>query len=434
MPDAQFIETHDLLSIIPGSIGLGIAALVALLILHDLRGPYRSQQMSYNVWLLVFIGALALQSLVDVLQGIDFFYRHVQFLGIEYAHWLLLPVALGEYIRALTVASAGQGKMRPLLRRYWSVAIAWVGLAIFVAQPSQIKLIFSDEENFDQMEAAILQMTPQEQLAAQIGALGFGVFWAIWMVLLIWAGWSIQRMLHRHDRWLKTNYSNIDDIDLSWIKQMLLICLVAIGVVVVDQIFTLGGAPNLSEWKLSIFVMGVVLGFGFLGIAKSEEILRTVTLTAPPALESEPAPQMSEVTAPKPYARSSMLEDDGHRIADKLDHLMRSDQLWKNSSLSLRRLSDVSGVTPHRISQALNICRGCNFYDYVNGFRVDDACKLLTSTDANVLSISEDVGFNSKSTFNAAFKKHTQQTPTQYRKLGVSQAVNSRKADKKRTI
>ena len=418
MSDTTPLEFKDLLSIIPGSVSLGVAALTCSLILYDLRGPHTERKRRYNVWLLAFVGALALQSLVDILEGLGFFNRHLRISGMDYVHWPLLPVALREYISALTCVSAAQQKTRSLLRRYWSVPVAWIALGTFVVLPPRIKLTFFDE-------ADVMQMPTQDQLAVAIGALGYGIFWVIWMALLIWAGWSIQSMLRRHDRWLKTNYSNIDGIDLSWIKQMLLICLAAVFVAVTDQVLTILGAPSLPEWMFSVFVMGLALGFGFLGIAKDEQLLRTATLAQPHKAERNAAPPANEMAAPKPYARSSMSEDDGRRIADRLDQLMHSDQLWKNSSLSLRNLADASGVTPHRISQALNISRGWNFYDYVNRFRVDDACRLLTSTDTNILTISEDVGFNSKSTFNAAFKKHTQLTPTKYRKFGEPQVTKS---------
>jgi AraC-like DNA-binding protein len=63
----------------------------------------------------------------------------------------------------------------------------------------------------------------------------------------------------------------------------------------------------------------------------------------------------------------------------------------------------------------LNDHLSVNFYDYVNGWRIKAACDALRTTDLTVVTISEDVGFNAKSTFNASFKKITGQTPRQYR-------------------
>jgi YesN/AraC family two-component response regulator len=60
--------------------------------------------------------------------------------------------------------------------------------------------------------------------------------------------------------------------------------------------------------------------------------------------------------------------------------------------------------------------RGINFFDYVNGWRITDAKRLLLQ-DArqSVLGVGFEVGFNAKSTFNAAFRKHAGMTPSDWR-------------------
>ena len=60
-----------------------------------------------------------------------------------------------------------------------------------------------------------------------------------------------------------------------------------------------------------------------------------------------------------------------------------------------------------------------NFFDFINQFRIDEARSILKNPEKKqftVLEILYEVGFNSKSSFNTAFKKHTGLTPTQYRK------------------
>ncbi|PLX12007.1 MAG: AraC family transcriptional regulator, partial [Marinilabiliales bacterium] len=60
-----------------------------------------------------------------------------------------------------------------------------------------------------------------------------------------------------------------------------------------------------------------------------------------------------------------------------------------------------------------------HFFDFVNGFRIRKAMEMLSDENKKkftVLEILYDVGFNSKSSFNTAFKKYTKLTPTEYRK------------------
>ena len=72
---------------------------------------------------------------------------------------------------------------------------------------------------------------------------------------------------------------------------------------------------------------------------------------------------------------------------------------------------------PLHLSQFLNTRLNKNFKIFVNEYRIAKAKDLLIQDkDAKVLAIALDVGFKSKSTFNAAFLKVTHTTPTDYRK------------------
>lgn len=90
--------------------------------------------------------------------------------------------------------------------------------------------------------------------------------------------------------------------------------------------------------------------------------------------------------------------------------------LFRDSSLTLGKLAEQCGTTTHNASAAINLCSGSNFYEWVNGYRIQAACKALSGTDLNVSKICYDVGFNSKSTFNTAFRKLKGCTPTEFRK------------------
>ncbi|MES9930149.1 MAG: helix-turn-helix domain-containing protein, partial [Candidatus Thiodiazotropha sp. 6PDIVS] len=83
--------------------------------------------------------------------------------------------------------------------------------------------------------------------------------------------------------------------------------------------------------------------------------------------------------------------------------------------------------SPNYLSQVINEQSGYNFFDFINRYRVDEAKRCLTtpSGQSNVLSIALDSGFNSKSAFYTAFKRHTGQTPSQYRKSSLPQESNS---------
>jgi AraC-like DNA-binding protein len=60
---------------------------------------------------------------------------------------------------------------------------------------------------------------------------------------------------------------------------------------------------------------------------------------------------------------------------------------------------------------------GTSFVDYLREYRLTMAARLLIASDATILSVAEEVGFDNLSYFNREFKKHYGVTPSQYRKL-----------------
>jgi len=104
-------------------------------------------------------------------------------------------------------------------------------------------------------------------------------------------------------------------------------------------------------------------------------------------------------------------------IFETVKNQFEDDQLYLDNKLTLTRLSTATGVSKHHLSEVLNRHAGKNFYEFVNGYRVDFVRRRLESRTAQtVLDIAMEAGFSSKSTFNAIFKQFTGQTPTQYRK------------------
>ena len=94
---------------------------------------------------------------------------------------------------------------------------------------------------------------------------------------------------------------------------------------------------------------------------------------------------------------------------------MHSDRLYRDPNLTLSALSKHVGVSSNYVSQTLNERVGQSFFEFVNGWRVDEAIPLLRGGDDTVLAIAFEVGFNSRSSFYTAFKKKTGLTPSAYK-------------------
>lgn len=102
-------------------------------------------------------------------------------------------------------------------------------------------------------------------------------------------------------------------------------------------------------------------------------------------------------------------------LSQKLESVMNEKALYKNPNLSLQDLAKEVNITSHQLSQFLNNNLGKNFTSFVNEFRIREAREIIISNDKLTLeAIGYDVGFNSKSTFFATFKKYTGKTPSYY--------------------
>ena len=101
-------------------------------------------------------------------------------------------------------------------------------------------------------------------------------------------------------------------------------------------------------------------------------------------------------------------------FTDALKEVMSEEQLYLNSSLTLRSLADAIALHPNKLSWLLNDKIGKSFNDFINEYRVQafQARALDTASQhLSLLGIAYESGFNSKSVFNKFFKQSTGTTP-----------------------
>ncbi len=106
-------------------------------------------------------------------------------------------------------------------------------------------------------------------------------------------------------------------------------------------------------------------------------------------------------------------------LADKIEEMMRNKYIYRDPELSLKSFAGKLKITTHQLSFVVNECLGVSFTDLVNSWRINEAKDKLVNAefkDQSILDIAYDAGFNSKPSFNRAFRKFTGVTPSEYRK------------------
>ena len=97
---------------------------------------------------------------------------------------------------------------------------------------------------------------------------------------------------------------------------------------------------------------------------------------------------------------------------------MKEEKPFTDGALNLQSLAATLSIPPHHLSQIINERLGQTFADFINSYRVEEAKQRLLDPafgHLSLLGIAIEVGFNSKSSFNAVFKKHTNMTPSEFR-------------------
>lgn len=87
-----------------------------------------------------------------------------------------------------------------------------------------------------------------------------------------------------------------------------------------------------------------------------------------------------------------------------------------NHKISLEEIGALVGMSPSSVSRFFKKRTRHNFWDYLNGFRIDRAAQMMVETEHTISEICYDCGFNNISNFNRVFRDRIGTTPSDYRR------------------
>jgi AraC-like DNA-binding protein len=209
------------------------------------------------------------------------------------------------------------------------------------------------------------------------------------------------------------NYAGASINAYNWLFQFTSVLAVLYFTAILKNAFKFSDYPYISEWiKIVIWVFNLFLICWYLYKALNHpDLFRNIDsklkLVADLILEEKDSEQVAK-------------DETGYsEELTKLQEYMQEEKPFLNPSLTIQDVSKAIKVPVRDLSLLINHKLDQHFYDFVNAYRIERAMDILkdvTKSRLTILEILYDVGFNSKSSFNTAFKKYTGNTPTSYRK------------------
>lgn len=229
------------------------------------------------------------------------------------------------------------------------------------------------------------------------------------------------RLLNKHKISIRKMFSYEEDISLNWLRILtILLVFLWIGIsgLVVNvhyhETASLHMHPKdhviLDMQGHSAFVIFIFF-LGFFGI-RQQAIYSISNCTT----ETTEMPGTKSVSSR--YEKSGLKKEDSDHHLKRLLMYMEQEKPYLNEKLSLKEVAEKMNISTNHLSQVINENLGKNFFDFVNGYRVDLAKQKLNDPSNNnytIVSLAYDCGFSSKSSFNAIFKKITGLTPSEFR-------------------
>lgn len=235
------------------------------------------------------------------------------------------------------------------------------------------------------------------------------------IVLLVYA----YSLLQYHYKRIVNYYSDLENKTLTWLKSIfalnVLIHLLSISTFIGDL-----SHMEILEFSIDTFAIGLTLFMVFWtaynGFSQPEIFKQHLSLTTHNLGSTETT--ILKKTRDVNLEKDVISELDIQRF-NAIKELIQEQELFTKPKLTLRDLSEVADLKEKELSRLINECGQSNFYQLINGYRIEKFKALSETSKAYELSIwglAMEVGFTSKSAFFSLFKEHEGMTPLQYQK------------------
>ena len=227
-----------------------------------------------------------------------------------------------------------------------------------------------------------------------LGVIDILVPWDLrWLLALVPVVWVALLFRHVHDyrKYAEENYSSVDQTDERWIIRYLIMVLV-LGISYTYLCFSDEPTRLFTQQWLMFFVI----------IYTNDQII----------FRSKPWIENAEVVEEE-KEEAEIGSNADYRA--KLEQWMKTDKPYLNSEFRLLDLRQIMPLNRTYLSQLINAEYGCNFYQFVTNYRIEEAKRLMTEhPEMTMEDVAIQSGFSSVRTFYRAFDREVEMTPKEW--------------------
>jgi AraC-like DNA-binding protein len=221
---------------------------------------------------------------------------------------------------------------------------------------------------------------------------------------------------------LKEFFSDLEGLHFVYLKELIIFqIIIGIPLLVVSLAVLFSGAMT---YKILCIILMVFFALNLVGQLVILILKIDLLYSFAKCHELDEVDDLDMTEVEESIKRISKLKpEEKNLVKGKLIHCLESNKPYLKMSLKLSELAEMIGTPSYILSEVINSEFDKNYHDLINGYRIEEAKARLVDDQYDhltILAIANDVGFNSKSVFNTAFKKHTNMTPSEYRRAKSS--------------
>ncbi len=388
--------TIDIFSII-----FMLGALQGIFLSIVLFTRYRKSKANiFLAWLILSYSVFLIQQILSDIEHISRGFPHLLMILMG------LPFLFGP-LHLLYIGELTDSRIK-FARLHWLHFIPFILFKIYYLQ-----VFFLSKEELNKIIIQVEQNNPPLHLL--ISGVAVAVQGLIYVIVALF-------VFREYLQKIKLTFSTIEKITLNWLKYFTIMALFVWIIVFIEEISRIisidtGAIAFLVPVLTSIFVYAT----GYIGMFKTEifqqyDIYDNIHAVQDMTVASNSSKENIDTAAK--YQKSGLSPEKADEYLNQLKKLMEEDEIYTNPDITLKDLSEHLGTSTHNISEVINTRLHQNFFDFINRYRIERVKRDLLDKKKEhytLFAIAVDAGFNSKSGFNAIFKRYTDQTPSEYR-------------------